>query len=93
MRRLDVHDRFLARPDTVLEVLPVPGTPEHFNAAMRDLIVRPAWRFLRFYVVRRGFLEGIAGLFVAHTAAFYVFTKYAKLWESRHATDDAEPDA
>ena len=53
------------------------------KVAMRDLIVRPAWRFFRFYVVRRGFLEGIAGLFVSQTAAFYVFTKYAKLWESR----------
>lgn len=62
------------------------------KASMRDLILRPAWRFLRFFVARRGFLEGIAGLFVAQSAAFYVFTKYAKLWESMRATD-TDPDA
>jgi len=56
------------------------------KASLLDMIVRPAWRFVRFYVVRRGFLEGIAGLFASQTAAFYVFTKYAKLWESRRTT-------
>jgi hypothetical protein len=31
--------------------------------------------------LKRGFLEGFAGLYVAVTAAVYVFLKYAKLWE------------
>lgn len=44
-------------------------------------ILRPAGRFLRFYVLKRGFLEGFPGFFVAATAAYYVFLKYAKLWE------------
>jgi glycosyltransferase involved in cell wall biosynthesis len=55
------------------------------RATAADLFVRPLWRFLRFYLMRRGFMEGIAGLFVAQSAAFYVFTKYAKLWEARRA--------
>jgi glycosyltransferase involved in cell wall biosynthesis len=42
------------------------------------LVLRPAWRFLRSLVVSRGLLEGWPGLFVAATAAFYVFLKYAK---------------
>jgi glycosyltransferase involved in cell wall biosynthesis len=50
--------------------------------ARRDLALRPLWRFVRFYLLRRGFTQGLAGLFVAQTAAFYVFLKYAKLWEA-----------
>jgi len=56
------------------------------SARLADLFLRPLWRFLRFYVMRRGFMEGIAGLFVAQSAAFYVFAKYAKLWEATHAS-------
>ncbi len=41
----------------------------------------PPARFIKFFLVRRGFLEGIAGLIVAHFEAYYVFLKYAKLWE------------
>src|SRR5512140_1703678 len=47
-----------------------------------DLVLRPLWRFFRFYVLRRGFTQGLAGLFVAQSAAFYVFARYAKLWEA-----------
>lgn len=46
-----------------------------------DALLRPAFRFFRDYVLQRGFLEGFAGFYVAATAAFYVFLKYAKLWE------------
>jgi hypothetical protein len=31
--------------------------------------------------LKRGFLEGFPGFFIAVTSAFYVFLKYAKLWE------------
>jgi glycosyltransferase involved in cell wall biosynthesis len=46
-----------------------------------DALLRPAFRFFRSYVLKRGFLEGFAGFHVALTAAVYVFLKYAKLWE------------
>lgn len=46
-----------------------------------DNLLRPAARFLRFYLWKRGFLEGFPGLFIAVTAAYYVFLKYAKLRE------------
>jgi hypothetical protein len=52
------------------------------QATLGDMLLRPLWRFVRFYIMRRGFLEGLAGLFVAQSAAFYVFAKYAKLWEA-----------
>jgi len=48
---------------------------------LSDAVLRPAGRFFRSYVLKRGFMEGFAGFYVAITAAVYVFLKYAKLWE------------
>jgi len=47
----------------------------------RDSLVHPPFRLFRSFVWKRGFLEGNCGFFVAATAAFYVFIKYAKLRE------------
>ncbi|MEW6073116.1 MAG: glycosyltransferase family 2 protein [Planctomycetota bacterium] len=44
-----------------------------------NLVVNPAVRFLRFYVLKRGFLLGGRGLELAVLAARYVRLKYAKL--------------
>lgn len=51
---------------------------------MHDLVLRPIVRFLRGYIFRLGFLDGLPGLVVATTSAYGVFIKYAKLWEKRH---------
>jgi glycosyltransferase involved in cell wall biosynthesis len=48
-----------------------------------QMITHPLWRFFCFYVLRGGFLEGGRGLYAAMTAAFYVFLKYAKVYERR----------
>jgi len=45
------------------------------------LVLRPAFRFFKQYVLKRGFLDGRTGLVVCGLAAFSVFMKYAKLWE------------
>jgi len=56
---------------------------------LRDLVLRPAFFFLRMYVLRFGFLDGIYGLMIAMLSACHVFFKYAKLWEmSRGAARD-----
>ncbi len=51
------------------------------RARPRDLWLRPPARFLRAYLARGGFRDGVPGLVVAGATAFYVFLKYAKLWE------------
>jgi glycosyltransferase involved in cell wall biosynthesis len=48
---------------------------------LSDAVLRPAFRFFRSYILKRGFLEGFAGFYIAVTASVYVFLKYAKLWE------------
>ncbi len=47
------------------------------------MIANPAWRFFNFYFLRGGFRDGGRGLYAATAAAFYVFLKYAKLYERR----------
>jgi len=49
------------------------------RASLVDLTLRPLGKFLRMYVLKRGFLDGIPGFVVAVTGSFYVFLKYAKL--------------
>jgi len=46
-----------------------------------DLLLRPPFRFLRDYFLKQGFRDGWPGLIIAVNTSFYVFTKYAKLWE------------
>jgi len=46
-----------------------------------DILFRPLWRFVRFYVLSGCMRDGRAGFFVSVTAAVYTFLKYAKLWE------------
>ncbi len=46
------------------------------------LLLRPWLRFLRMYALEGGFREGRRGLVLCWLAAFSVFTKYARRWES-----------
>ncbi|GMW00051.1 MAG: beta 1,4 glucosyltransferase [Candidatus Hydrogenedentota bacterium] len=45
-----------------------------------DLTIRPWSRFVKMFVLRRGFLDGYHGAVLCGLAAFSVFTKYAKVW-------------
>lgn len=42
---------------------------------------RSAWRFLRGYFCKGGFLDGFPGLFIAAMNAYATFYKYAKIYE------------
>lgn len=48
---------------------------------------RAGWRCFRSYVVKRGFLDGFAGLFVAAGAGFATLVRYTRLHE--HAVNEA----
>lgn len=50
-----------------------------------QLLIRPAFRFFREYILQLGILDGKVGLQQAWIAAFYTYSKQAKLWELNHA--------
>ena len=52
-------------------------------ALLWGMLMHPPFRFFRCYFIKLGFLDGVAGLVIASSAAFSTFLKYAKLWEAR----------
>jgi glycosyltransferase involved in cell wall biosynthesis len=55
------------------------------SARLVDIVVRPPARFLRDYVLKRGFLLGWRGLLQAFLAAHYTRLKYMKLYVLQNA--------
>jgi hypothetical protein len=51
------------------------------RAQAYDQHKHPPAAFLRNYILRRGFLDGTAGLTLSIVNAYSVFLKFAKLWE------------
>jgi len=48
---------------------------------IRDLLLRPFWLFIKMYIIKLGFLDGMEGFVLAVFSSAYVFAKYCKLWE------------
>jgi glycosyltransferase involved in cell wall biosynthesis len=60
------------------------------RAGPLDLIVHPPAAFLRNYVLRRGFRDGMVGLTLSAVNAYSVFLKFAKLWELQERSGKVE---
>lgn len=56
------------------------------------LFLNPIFRFIREYFLQLGFLNGKAGVQLAMLAAFYSFTKQARLWELNHGLPQPVPE-
>ena len=56
------------------------------------LLVRPAFRFFREYVLQGAILDGKAGVQTAWLAAFYSFSKQARLWSLNHGLQQEQLD-
>lgn len=70
-------DKFNRYTTLAAEELAVAG--KHFSFV--QLLVNPLWIFVKMYVIRLGFLDGLQGFILSVLSSAYVFTKYAKLWE------------
>jgi tRNA A-37 threonylcarbamoyl transferase component Bud32 len=57
------------------------------------MVMEPVWRFVRAYAFHLGVLEGVPGLFVAATGAFYAFLRVAKVWEAAVAAPLTDEEA
>ena len=44
-------------------------------------LFRPVWRFVRCYIIRRGFLDGFPGLWIATGIAFQTFVRHSRTYE------------
>ena len=73
----DYHER--AGRYTTLAALEMHRSGRHFRSI--DLATRPFWTFFKMYILRQGFREGFNGFLLSGLYSYYVFLKYAKLWE------------
>jgi hypothetical protein len=51
------------------------------RASIIDVVFRPPVRFVKMYLIRLGFLDGLPGFIASVMGAYYVFLKYARLYE------------
>lgn len=71
-------------------VLKIPVFAEYFlkrqlaagkKWSLMQTLSRSLWRFFRAYVLRRGFMDGFAGLYIALATAFFTLVRYSQLHE------------
>ncbi len=58
---------------------------------LRHLLLVPPGRFIKSYILRRGFLDGFAGLVIAVLNGYGIFVRYAKLREIWKKGERIEP--
>jgi glycosyltransferase involved in cell wall biosynthesis len=59
------------------------------RASLGSIMFAPFATFIRSYVFKLGFLDGLQGLAIARFAAHYAFLKHLKLWEMRDSRKQA----
>jgi glycosyltransferase involved in cell wall biosynthesis len=55
------------------------------HASLLQLVSHPPLAFARNYIVRGGLRDGAAGFVISALNSYYVFLKFAKLWELQHS--------
>jgi hypothetical protein len=51
--------------------------------SLLKMLFHPPFRFVKEYLLKSGFRDGLPGLVIIVSTMYYVFIKYAKLWELR----------
>jgi hypothetical protein len=61
--------------------------------SLLKLLFHPPFRFVKEYLFKLGFRDGLPGLIIIISTMFYVFIKYAKLWELTTSKREKKDDA
>jgi glycosyltransferase involved in cell wall biosynthesis len=54
-------------------------------------VIRSAWRFIRGYIIRLGFLDGYPGFFIAASTAYGTLVRHSRLYEHLHSQSSSCP--
>ncbi len=63
------------------------------RASYLRMLLSPPLRFLHCYLLRLGFLDGLAGLQISALTGMSSFVKEIRLWEMEHALPQPDPEA
>jgi len=72
---------YLDRLETYSSLAALDYQEQGKSATLRTLLGNPAAAFIKSYLLKRGFLDGMPGFVIAVMGAVSVFFKYAKLYE------------
>ena len=61
--------------------------------SLLKLLFHPPFRFIKEYLFKSGFRDGLPGFIIIVSTMFYVFIKYAKLWELTISDKEKENDS
>ena len=56
--------------------------------SLMKLLFKPIGKFVECYIIKRGFMDGLPGFIIAVGAAYSIFLKFAKLWESENVSKE-----
>lgn len=60
------------------------------SCGLSNILFRPPFTFMKKYILKQGFRDGLPGFIIAVSTAYYVFLKYVKLWELKNIKDCKE---
>ncbi|MDR1989615.1 MAG: glycosyltransferase family 2 protein, partial [Acidobacteriaceae bacterium] len=63
------------------------------RATLWQLLTHPPLAFLRNYIAKGGFRDGTPGFIISTMNAYYVFLKFAKLWQLNATSENPRPRA
>ncbi|MBF0463425.1 MAG: glycosyltransferase family 2 protein [Magnetococcales bacterium] len=72
-------DHYLAKQNRYTSLLAQQWVARGKPVGLRHLVLSPLARFVKFYLLRRGFLDGVPGLVHISIGCFNSFMKYAKV--------------
>ena len=87
-----LHDTYRDISDQILKMDRYSGIAaedmlkEGKKFSLLKLLFHPIFRFVKEYLLKSGFRDGVPGLIIITATMFYVFMKYAKLWELTRST-------
>jgi len=53
------------------------------EASLLKMVLKPIGKFFETYLIKRGFMDGLAGFIISVNAAHSMFLKYANLFEAK----------
>ena len=84
-------DHYLAKMDRYSDLMASRMMQQGRTFHSNQLVTHPCFTFVKMYIGRAGFLDGMPGLILSGLYAYYTFIKYAKFWDlARNAQGQRE---
>lgn len=75
----ELFEHYTTRSSQAAYALIERGRPSGFQISILNLLTRPVFTFLKYYVLAGGFLDNVAGLTLAFAQSYAVYLKYVML--------------